>query len=172
MKTENTNENLISEYAKDPKRGFEEIYRTFADRLVQYTVHSFRMSAEEGEDAVHEALLPWVQNPAKMREVKNLQAYLYASLRNACLKRAGQTRSGVMPEDMAAGERPDIHLQADIASALARLPEDQRETVYLKIWGDMTFAEIAELQKVNLQTVASRYRYALAKLKEILQWNP
>ncbi len=172
MKTENTNENLISEYTKDPKRGFEQIYRTFADRLVQYAVHSFRLSAEESEDAVHEALLPWVQNPLKMREVKNLKAYLYASLRNACLKRTGQARRGLMPEDMAAAEGPDVHLQADVASALSRLPEDQRETVYLKIWGDLTFAEIAELQNVNLQTVASRYRYALAKLKEILQWNP
>ncbi len=172
MKTENTNENLISEYAKDPKHGFEQIYRTFADRLVQYAVHSFRFGAEEAEDAVHEALLPWVQNPAKMREVKNLQAYLYASLRNACLKRTGSVRNTVMPDDMAAAEGPDPHLQADVASALIRLPEDQRETVYLKIWGDLTFAEIAELQNVSLQTVASRYRYALAKLKEILQWNP
>ncbi len=172
MKTENTNENLMSEYAEDPKRGFEQIYRTYADRLVQYAVHSFRLSAEEAEDAVHEALLPWVQNPVKMREVKNLKAYLYASLRNACLKRAGQARNSAMPEHMAAAEGPDLHLQADVASALSRLPEEQRETVYLKIWGDLTFAEISELQNINLQTVASCYRYALTKLKEILQWNP
>ncbi|PKL49514.1 MAG: hypothetical protein CVV42_05900 [Candidatus Riflebacteria bacterium HGW-Riflebacteria-2] len=172
MKSENINENLMTEYAKDPQRGFDQIYRAYADKLVQYAVHSFRLSCEEAEDAVHEALLPWVQSPLKMREVKNLRAYLYASLRNACLKRAGQARSGVVPEDMVAAETPDVHLQADVASALSQLPEDQRESVYLKIWGDLTFAEIAELQKVSLQTVASRYRYALAKLKEILPWNP
>ncbi|NLF96560.1 MAG: RNA polymerase sigma factor [Candidatus Riflebacteria bacterium] len=172
MKSENTNENLMAEYTKNPKNGFEQIYRTFADRLVQYAVHSFRFGAEEAEDAVHEALLPWVQNPVKMRDVKNLKSYLYASLRNACLKRTGSVRNAVMSDDMAAVEGPDPHLQADVASALTRLPEDQRETVYLKIWGDLTFAEIAELQNVSLQTVASRYRYALAKLKEILQWNP
>ncbi|OGK13302.1 MAG: hypothetical protein A2W80_02865 [Candidatus Riflebacteria bacterium GWC2_50_8] len=172
MKTENTNENLMTEYARDPQRGFEQIYRTYADRLVQYAIHSFRLSCEEAEDAVHEALLPWVQSPQKMSAVKNMRAYLYASLRNACIKRAGARRDSTMPEEMAATEGPDVHLQADVASALVKLPEEQRETVYLKIWGDLTFAEIAELQNVNLQTVASRYRYALARLKEILQWNP
>ncbi|MBU1108080.1 MAG: sigma-70 family RNA polymerase sigma factor [Candidatus Riflebacteria bacterium] len=172
MKTENANENLMTEYAKDPRRGFEQIYRTYADRLLQYAIHSFRFSSEEAEDAVHEALLPWVQNPQKMSGVKNLKAYLYASMRNACLKKAGAVSNSTMPEDVAAAEGPDLHLQADVANALKQLPGEQCETVYLKIWGDLTFAEIAELQNASLQTIASRYRYALAKLKEILQWNP
>jgi len=43
--------------------------------------------------------------------------------------------------------------------------------VFLKIWSDLSFEEIAELQNVPLQTAASRYRYAIAKLKEILKWN-
>lgn len=171
MKSENTNENLMNEYARDPQRGFEQIYRAYADRLVQYAIHSFRLSCEEAEDAVHEALLPWVQSPQKMSSVKNLKAYLYASLRNACIKRSGARHDSAMPEEMAAAEGPDVHLQADVANALKQLPGEQCETVYLKIWGDLTFAEIAELQNTSLPTVASRYRYALARLKEILQWN-
>ena len=172
MKTENTNENLLIEYAQNPKQGFEQIYRAYADQLLRYGIHSFRLSCEEAEDAVHEALLPWVQNPQKMSSVKNLKAYLYASLRNACLKRSAAGNNSVLPEDLAAAEASDVHLQADVASALKQLPGEQCETLYLKIWGDLTFAEIAELQNLSLQTVASRYRYALAKLKEILQWNP
>jgi len=113
-----------------------------------------------------------VQNPKKMSEVKNLKAYLYASLRNACFKKTGAVRNSDMPAEMVAAEGPDVHLQADVATALKQLPDEQREAVYLKIWGDLTFAEIAELQNASLQTIVSRYRYALAKLKEILQWNP
>lgn len=172
MKTENTSENLMTEYAKHPRRGFEQIYRAYADRLLQYAIHSFRLSNEEAEDAVHEALLPWVQSPQKMSGVKNLKAYLYASLRNACLKRSGADRNSAMLEDVAAAEGPDLHLRTDDANALKHLPDEQCEAVYLKLWGDLTFAEIADLQNMSLQTVASRYRYALAKLKEILQWNP
>lgn len=172
MKNENLNENLSAQYAEKPKKGFAQIYRAYADKLMQYAIHSFRLTGEEAEDAVHEALLPWVQSPEKMRGVNNVRAYLYASLRHACLKRSKNSLTSSLPEEMPAAEGPDIHLQADVATALAQLPAEQRETVYLKIWGDLTFAEIAELQKINLQTVASRYRYALSKLKEILQWNP
>ncbi|NLM17525.1 MAG: hypothetical protein GX221_07395 [Candidatus Riflebacteria bacterium] len=84
MKNVNLNENLMNEYAKNPKRGFEQIYKAYADSFLRYALHSFRVLQEEAEDAVHEALLPWVQKPKQMQEVKNLKAYLYASLRNAC----------------------------------------------------------------------------------------
>lgn len=172
MNSEQTSAHMMNEYTKDPKCGFDLIYRTYADRLVQYAVHSFRLSCDDAEDAVHETFLPWVQNPAKMREVKNLRAYLFTSLRNASLKRTGTAQCSAMSESIVADKGPDLLLQADVAVALSKLPEEQRETVYLKIWGDLTFAEIAELQNISLQTAASRYRYSLAKLKEILQWNP
>ena len=36
----------------------------------------------------------------------------------------------------------------------------------LKIWGDLTFDEIGRTLDLSLNTVASRYRYALQKLKD------
>lgn len=56
-----------------------------------------------------------------------------------------------------------------VRAALERLPPEQREVVTLKIWGDLTFREIAETLEVPLNTVASRYRYALERLKEVLE---
>lgn len=172
MKQENSQQNLINEYARDAKRGFAAIYSAYADRLMQYAIHSFRLSCEEAEDAVHEAFLPWVQSPEKMSRVIQLQAYLFASVRNACIRRAKKEKEAVLSEDAPAGEKGDVHLQADVAVALDKLPLDQREVVFLKLWGDLTFEEISQMQKVSLNTVSSRYRYALNKLKEILQWNP
>ena len=51
---------------------------------------------------------------------------------------------------------------------LAKLPEEQREVVMLRIWGEMTFAEIAETLDENINTIAARHRYALAALKKLL----
>ena len=56
-----------------------------------------------------------------------------------------------------------------VGAAVLELPEDQRETVILKIYAGLTFAEIAELGGVSLATAASRYRYALEKLAESLK---
>ena len=56
-----------------------------------------------------------------------------------------------------------------LQSALAELPEEQREIVILRVWGQLTFEEAAAALDISPNTAASRYRYALAKLKEQLQ---
>ena len=62
------------------------------------------------------------------------------------------------------GERRDALLQA-----VDRLPPEQKEVITLKIWAELTFDEIARTLDLSLNTVASRYRYALCKLKD---WVP
>ena len=52
--------------------------------------------------------------------------------------------------------------------ALDRLPNAQKEVLTLKIWGELTFDEIARTLDESLNTVASRYRYALKKFKELV----
>lgn len=56
-----------------------------------------------------------------------------------------------------------------VQAAMEQLPVDQREVLTLKIWGDLTFREIAETVGVSLNTVASRYRYALETLRNVLE---
>ncbi len=51
-------------------------------------------------------------------------------------------------------------------AALRRLPANQREVVTLKLWGDLTFAQIAETLDIPINTAASRYRYGLAFLRQ------
>ena len=45
---------------------------------------------------------------------------------------------------------------------------EQRDTVALKIDGGLTFAEIAAVMRTSPNTAASRYRYALEKLRAAL----
>ena len=58
--------------------------------------------------------------------------------------------------------------QQALLRAVDRLP-DQQKVLTLKIWGELTFDEIARTLDMSLNTVASRYRYALKKLKD---WVP
>ena len=59
-----------------------------------------------------------------------------------------------------------------LESALRELPDEQREIIVLRIWGQMTFEEAAAALEVSPNTAASRYRYGLAKLKDRLQTLP
>jgi len=55
---------------------------------------------------------------------------------------------------------------------LRELPDEQREVIVLRVWGQMTFEEAATALEISPNTAASRYRYGLAKLKERLQPLP
>ena len=52
-----------------------------------------------------------------------------------------------------------------IDRAMKNMPEKFREVVMLKIWSNLTFAQIAQTLDIPLNTAASRYRYGLEILK-------
>jgi RNA polymerase sigma factor (sigma-70 family) len=55
-----------------------------------------------------------------------------------------------------------------VEAALRRLPSEQREVLVLKIWGELTFEQIAGQLAISPNTAASRYRYGLAALRKDL----
>jgi RNA polymerase sigma-70 factor (ECF subfamily) len=59
--------------------------------------------------------------------------------------------------------------RAALTAALAELPSEQRAVVHLKLWEEMTFAEIASVLEISPNTAASRYRYGLDKLQSALR---
>jgi RNA polymerase sigma-70 factor (ECF subfamily) len=56
-----------------------------------------------------------------------------------------------------------------LAESLARLPEEQREVISLKVFEGFTFNEIARICGLTTNTAASRYRYGLSKLRSFLE---
>ena len=58
--------------------------------------------------------------------------------------------------------------RAALEAAIRTLPVEQREVVSLKTWGELTFQQIATVTDESPNTVASRYRLALATLRQRL----
>jgi RNA polymerase sigma-70 factor (ECF subfamily) len=54
-----------------------------------------------------------------------------------------------------------------IQKAMNSLPKIYQDVLTLKIWGGLTFAEIAEALEVPANTAASRYRYGLLELRKL-----
>jgi len=54
-----------------------------------------------------------------------------------------------------------------IQKAMSQLPEIFRDVVTLKVWGGLTFAEIADALDIPANTAASRYRYGLIELRKL-----
>jgi RNA polymerase sigma-70 factor (ECF subfamily) len=130
-------------------------------------------SGADAEDIVQEAFVRfWRQN----RDVAN-RGLLYATVRSVALDliRRDSRRARREAEAYSDSERwvdpqfaADDESQRLLATALNRLPHEQREVLVMKIWNDLTFAEIGEGLGISQNTAASRYRYALASLKKDL----
>ena len=96
--------------------------------------------------------------------------YLFRAVRNTALNHIrGQAREIGLGDAARWLESPDGSTETSMAlqSALRTLPEEQREVVVLRVWGQLTFEEAAAVIGISPNTAASRYRYGLAKLKEI-----
>jgi RNA polymerase sigma-70 factor, ECF subfamily len=144
----------------------EALYRRHGAALLLF---ASAISGDRGraQDAVHQVFLKAIENES-VRPAINKKAYLFACVRNAVLNDATvQDRSVPLDVDSAWFSHPDPDYagERDLRRALGELPPDQREVIVLHVWGDLTFSEIADLLGVSSNTAASRYRYALAKLR-------
>jgi len=123
----------------------------------------------DAEDLVQQLFLKLLNTRPTKPEVP--LAYLYRATRNACLN---HHRDGLreMPlpeqESWLVNDGASLAEMLAVQEALKELPEEQREAVFLRIWSGMTLTEIAETTATTLNTVASRYRYALEKLRQCL----
>jgi len=61
----------------------------------------------------------------------------------------------------------DRELKQLVQGAMKQLPERYREVITLKVWGGLTFAEIADALGIPANTAASHYRCGLAELRKL-----
>lgn len=64
-----------------------------------------------------------------------------------------------------------IHEQicSDIRMLIEKLPDDQKEVILLRHYGDLSFKEIADQTGVSINTALGRMRYALINLRKLIQ---
>lgn len=57
---------------------------------------------------------------------------------------------------------------ADLRKMIQRLPDDQKEVLMMRHYGEMSFKEIAEVTQVSINTALGRMRYALNNLRKMM----
>lgn len=143
------------------------LYDAYGASLYRYAT-MILADAQAAEDAVHQVFTSLLDRP---RVVEQEAHYLRRAVRNECYSALRRRRSDEAPERVplepaGAGTSPEERLALE--RALATLPADQREVVHLHVYEGHTFQAIAETTDASINTVASRYRYALARLRQQL----
>lgn len=139
-----------------------------APRLLRYA-QAITRSREDAEDAVQAAVVRIARNPQSLAAVRLPWAYLLKTTRNEALRIIARKKPVSLAVEEPTVQEPvgleRVERDAEVQTALGKLPAEQAEVVILKIWEGLTFQDIATVTGESLNTIASRYRYALAKLE-------
>ena len=184
---------LMVAYQKGDVRSFE-ILLTRHRKPVFNFILRFVGSRETAEDLLQETFLRVIKGAEAYQRQAKFTTWLYTIARNLCVDQSRRAKhrkaqsldapmnssaesgtlldvlpSGEMASDRLAGNK-QLHLKLN--EALSRLSEEQREVFLMREFLDMPFKEIADVIGVPENTVKSRMRYALEKLRlELDEYN-
>ncbi len=169
---------LIWRFKRGSSDALCRIYKKYKDNLLRLA-SALLNDTSAAEDIVHDFFVSFAQSPEKLKLNGSLKSYLATCVvnrvRNANKTRRQQETAGLNEAQSAVSnsKRPEQWIIYNeqlrhLNDALAQLPQQQREVIILHLQGGMKFKAIAELQDVSINTIQSRYRYGLDKLRSIL----
>jgi RNA polymerase sigma-70 factor, ECF subfamily len=136
-------------------------------RELYITALSITKNRSAAEDVVHDALLSVADSDSKP---DNLKAYLFTSVRNKALHRNKYERRYEQQDheflQLSHCSAEHKVLVNQVMKHINDLDANQQQTLIMKLFGNMTFAEIAIITDNSQNTVASWYRRGLSQLQE------
>jgi len=121
------------------------------------------------EDVLHQVFMRLLEHDAMPEEPK---LYLFRAVRNVAFNVMRQQSRDVDLTDVESWFEapPEDHLASlTLKSELMHISAEQRQVLVLHVWGGLSFEEIGRILDISANTSASRYRYALEKLRSRMQ---
>lgn len=156
----------------------EGLYDEHAQALFAFVLNLLRHEADT-RDVLQELFIKLARNPRLLEGVKDPRGFLLRLAHNLAIDLVRRRAARDRRSDQVAAEEAALFAVADnsdekvfassLAEALGELPADQRAVVHLKLWERLTFEQIAATLDISPNTAASRYRYAIDKLRERLR---
>lgn len=151
------------------KSALHEVYEAYIGYI--YTiVHQTVSNREDAEDVTSEFFMKLWRLADTYREGNGHRAWMAAIARNMAVDLLRKTKREVLTE-VVTEDASDVSVEKEVIAdmslrqALDSLKPGEREVVHLKIMGEMTFQEIADILKIPLGTVTWRYQNAIRKLR-------
>ena len=169
---------LVIKCKRGSTEALERIYEKYKRDLLILAI-ALSHDASTAEDIVHDVFVSFVGAIEKFRLTGSLKGYLLTCVANRArnINKAKYPRVVESNPDEPVGPDRDDPPAAilcneqleQLSDAMRQLSYEQRETIMLHFQAGMTFKVIAASQGVSVNTIKSRYRYGLEKLKVILE---
>jgi RNA polymerase sigma-70 factor (ECF subfamily) len=168
---------LLWRFKRGSSESLERIYAKYETYLITVAT-ALLNNTHAAEDVLHDFFISFVASPEKTRLNGNLKAYLATCVANLARNKIKRRRleptaldddvaieSATLGPDLLAIQKEETNI---LNRALSHLPYEQREVIVLHLQGNLKFTQIAKLRGTSVNTVRSRYRYGLDKLRSRL----
>ena len=182
---------LIRLYINENERAFEVLLKRYKNQVYKFIYLKVK-DVDLANDIFQESFIKVVQNikagkyneegkflPWATRIAQNLVIDYYRkhgkvrifSERNAFNEDFGIFQRIACEDKNYLQKKSTEELEEQLVDLLNHLPKVQREIVELRIFHDLSFKEIAESEKISINTALGRMRYALINLRKMLEEN-
>lgn len=192
VQRDDSDEALMLRYQKGDVRAFEMLLARHRKPVFNFILR-YVGDPTSAEDLLQEVFLRLIKGVDGYQKQAKFTTWLYTIARNLCVDASrrgkhrkahsldapmgheddnnGATLLDVIPDSGPATDRQVIgtELQGRLHAAIEKLSEEQREVFLMREFLDMPFKDIAEVVGCPENTVKSRMRYALEKLREELE---
>jgi len=181
-----SDQDLVKQYVGGDSRSFEVLLERYRNRLFSYIYYTVK-NRHQAEDIFQETcmkaitsmldgrysesgrFLPWITRIAHnliidyFRQEKLLKVYPTDNF-SAPVLNSPRYSEQTIEDDLV---RDQIY--ADVRSLIDYLPDEQKEVILLRHYGDLSFKEIADYTGVSINTALGRMRYALINLRRLIK---
>lgn len=150
----------------------EMLYTQYGDRLYSYLLYKM-INEQDAQDVFHEAFIKIHKSLGSLDPALNYKAWCFKIVQNTMQDFFRRRRSESHKYESMKYEESAIHENTDIKESITtlvkELPAEQQEVIYMHYIMGFTFREIAELSELSINTISARARYALAKLRAMME---
>lgn len=181
---------LVELYQKGQPKAFEVILERHGSKIMGKIVNTVR-DVEVAADVFQETMLKAVEylQGNRYQEKGHFLALVYRIAHNECINvfRHGKKMPKMELENKKEGELMDVfelldledgnvekllfdaELRAQLEALVGRLPKEQKEVVWLRMYAGLSFQEIADQTGVSINTGLGRMRYALINMRRMVE---
>ena len=175
---ERDDENLYAAWVAGDPAAFDALYARYRQSLFLFLLRRGH-ERSQAEDLFHDCWMKVIQH-SEAFDGENFRAWIFTLVRNLSIDRFRQlarhqtTEADSLDTDAVASastqrvqeERDCIEL---MKSGIAALPMDQRDAFLLKEEAGLGLMQLAEVMQVGRETIKSRLRYAMQRLRSVLE---
>ncbi len=158
---------LLDACRRGDRDAFRLLYEARSDKVYSIALYFFHGDAATAADVTQQVFLKLMDSIGQFRGDAEFSTWLYRFVVNACVDRTRRAGARALPGDPdlldelpAEGSPEDAFARAELAAsvqaAVARLTPTIRVAILLRYFEELSYAEMANVLKCSIGTVASR----------------